>query len=73
MNKHGGFNRDQSTTFKSIASVRGIPEARSSCMQWRNTAMTHDQLKETPQYDSTVMYGGFQGGPQIVPPNAERR
>ena len=25
------------------------------------------------QYDSAEMYGGFQGGPQLVPPDAERR
>ena len=28
---------------------------------------------ESPQYDSAVMYGGFQVSPQLVPPDAERR
>ena len=27
---------------------------------------------QSPQYDSAVMYGGFQGGPQLGPPDAER-
>ena len=26
-----------------------------------------------PEHHSTVTYGGFQGGPQLGPPDAERR
>ena len=30
------------------------------------------QVRTLRRYDSAVMYGGFQGGPQLGPPDAER-
>ena len=38
-----------------------------------NISSLCDVAPVTTDYISAVMYGGFQGGPQLGPPDAERR
>ena len=46
-------------------------------VQWNHVHiwwLENPRYVEIPQYDSgAVMYGGFQGGPQLGPHDAERR